>query len=72
MKSGFYGTKMKQTNPIKTFKIEFEDISTIKRSKNGHKHFSDLFLLQVDDFFLDFSRMPYFFEVIRSFRLSTL
>ena len=54
---------MKQTNPIKTL-IEFDYISTMKRSTNGHKHFSDLFLLTSRRFFLDFSLMLYFFKLL--------
>ena len=48
IKSGFYGTKIKQTNPIKMLKALFDCISTIKKVKNGHKHFGDLFLLTSD------------------------
>ena len=42
MKSTFYCTKMEQKKSIKMLKIWFEYITTRKRSKNGHKHFSDL------------------------------
>ena len=63
MKSGFYGTKMKQQNPIKTLKIKFEYISSIKLSQHGHAHFGDIFLLNsFPSRRICFSLMPYFFR----------
>ena len=66
---------MKQQNQIKIFKIKFGYITTIKRSKNGHKHVIHILVnIPVASSRKKnsmFPLMPYFFKVIRSFRLST-